>query len=293
MHGALGSRGPGGPLDSQRGAALLALVLALALGSGLVTIEWIEAAARSSHAARRTEAALAAARDALIGYATSYPDQHAGRHGPGYLPCPDTSGNGSPNTPCRATALGAAPLAPAGSARPARRVGRAALVRARPPVPGDRLQAPAAQQRHRRGPRGGRTKRHRGRDPRAGPRPAVPGSEPRSLRPRAVPGGRERNPGGRRVLLARYAALAATRPVQRPRGGALPRRADGRGPVAARSPPPARRSKSTGTRPGTRASCRGSRPGRDPSTERFPCPASPSAASPSRRGGARSRPRSG
>ena len=109
MHGAGGAPGPGGPLDSQRGAALLALVLALALGSGLVTVEWLEAAARSAHAMRRTEATLAAARDALIGYAASYPDQHADRHGPGYLPCPDTSGNGSPNTPCRATALGRLP----------------------------------------------------------------------------------------------------------------------------------------------------------------------------------------
>ena len=103
---ALGTHGPPG---SQRGAALIALVLALALGSGLVTIEWLEAAARSSHAARRTEAALAAARDALIGYAASYPDQHSGRHGPGYLPCPDTSGNGSPNTPCARKSLGRLP----------------------------------------------------------------------------------------------------------------------------------------------------------------------------------------
>ena len=99
----------GGPPDAQRGAALLALVLALALGSGLVTIAWLEAAARSAHAARRTEAALAAAREALIGYAASYPDQHSGRHGPGYLPCPDTSGNGSPNTPCPAVSLGRLP----------------------------------------------------------------------------------------------------------------------------------------------------------------------------------------
>ena len=97
------------PLDSQRGAALLALVLALALGSGVMSIEWIEAAARSSHAARRTEAALAAARDALVGYAVSYPDQHAGRDGPGYLPCPDTNGNGSPNSPCRTASLGRLP----------------------------------------------------------------------------------------------------------------------------------------------------------------------------------------
>ena len=109
MRGAPGARGPVGPLDSQRGAALLALVLALALGSGLMTIEWLEAAARSTHAARRTEAALAAAREALIGYAASYPDQHSDRHGPGYLPCPDTSGNGSPNTPCRAVSLGRLP----------------------------------------------------------------------------------------------------------------------------------------------------------------------------------------
>ena len=101
--------GTHGPPGSQRGAALIALVLALALGSGLVTIEWLEAAARSAHAARRTEAALAAARDALIGYAVSYPDQHSGRHGPGYLPCPDTSGNGSPNTPCARKSLGRLP----------------------------------------------------------------------------------------------------------------------------------------------------------------------------------------
>ena len=84
-------------------------MLALALGSGVVTVEWLEAAARSAHADRRTEAALAAARDALIGYAASYPDQHAGRHGPGYLPCPDRTGNGSPNPPCAAGSLGRLP----------------------------------------------------------------------------------------------------------------------------------------------------------------------------------------
>ena len=84
-------------------------MLALALGSGVVTVEWLEAAARSAHAARRTEAALAAAREALIGYAASYPDQHRGRAGPGYLPCPDRTGNGSPNTPCAAGSLGRLP----------------------------------------------------------------------------------------------------------------------------------------------------------------------------------------
>ena len=70
---------------------------------------WLEATARAAHAAVRTEAALAAARDALIGYAASYPDQHAGRHGPGYLPCPDRNGNGSPNTPCPRKSLGRLP----------------------------------------------------------------------------------------------------------------------------------------------------------------------------------------
>ena len=84
-------------------------MLALVLGSGAVTVGWLEAAARSTHTALRTEAALAAARDALVGYAASYPDQHSGRHGPGYLPCPDRSGNGSPNTPCRRKSLGRLP----------------------------------------------------------------------------------------------------------------------------------------------------------------------------------------
>lgn len=101
-----GSMAAAEPFRSQRGAALIALVLALALGSGLVSVRWLEAAARSSHNALRSEASLLAARDALIGYAASYPDQHRGRHGPGYLPCPDTSGNGSPNTPCRARSIG-------------------------------------------------------------------------------------------------------------------------------------------------------------------------------------------
>ncbi len=99
----------GNPMRAQRGAALTALMLMLVLGSGLAGMGWLEAKARSAHVAARTEAALAAARDALIGYAASYPDQHSGRHGPGYLPCPDTSGNGSPNTPCRRKSLGRLP----------------------------------------------------------------------------------------------------------------------------------------------------------------------------------------
>lgn len=84
-------------------------MLVLVLGAGLISTEWLEAAARANHRSARTEAALAAARDALLGYATSYPDQHSGRHGPGYLPCPDTNGNGSPNTPCGQRSLGRIP----------------------------------------------------------------------------------------------------------------------------------------------------------------------------------------
>ena len=103
-----GARNPE-PADAQRGAVLTALMLVLVLGSGAATLGWLEAAARSAHAARRTEAAVAAARDSLIGYAASYPDQHANRHGPGYLPCPDTSGNGSPNTPCGRGSIGRIP----------------------------------------------------------------------------------------------------------------------------------------------------------------------------------------
>ncbi|MGH8119764.1 MAG: hypothetical protein ACRESK_04025, partial [Gammaproteobacteria bacterium] len=43
----------------------------------------------------RTESALNQAREALIGYAVSYPDKINPDYGPGYLPCPDRNNDGA------------------------------------------------------------------------------------------------------------------------------------------------------------------------------------------------------
>ncbi|MCL2161029.1 MAG: hypothetical protein FWH56_03970 [Betaproteobacteria bacterium] len=85
---------PRAPLRHARGGALLPAVLFLL---------FVASAAASVHLAHRTGqrasarsmADLAQARDALIGYAFSYPElQHDGQ-GVGYLPCPDRTNNGS------------------------------------------------------------------------------------------------------------------------------------------------------------------------------------------------------
>ena len=81
----------------------------------------------------------------------------------------------------------AAALASARPSRPARRSGRATLVRPCQTVPGERLQAPAAQPRHRRGARSGRTGRHCRRGPLPRPGPAVSGPGAGPLRSRSVP----------------------------------------------------------------------------------------------------------
>ena len=47
-----------------------------------------------------TGLALSAAKDALIGYAVSYPDKVNPNFGPGYLPCPDITNNGSAGGSC-------------------------------------------------------------------------------------------------------------------------------------------------------------------------------------------------
>ena len=55
---------------------------------------------------KKTAAALARAKEALIGYAARYPDK------PGILPCPDSNNNGSADSPCGAigvTAIGRLP----------------------------------------------------------------------------------------------------------------------------------------------------------------------------------------
>ncbi|MDR2925698.1 MAG: hypothetical protein LBU76_07125 [Azoarcus sp.] len=80
----------------QRGGALLSAALLLLLAASAT----LAASAHLAHQAKqrsneRTVAALAQAKDALIGYAFGYPELAHDGQGIGYLPCPDKTNNGS------------------------------------------------------------------------------------------------------------------------------------------------------------------------------------------------------
>lgn len=80
-------------LSKQQGIALLAFVAALVTAATAITVTALNRSSQNVHIARDkiTAAALAQAKEALIGYAITYGDTRPGSvHG--YLPCPDTSG---------------------------------------------------------------------------------------------------------------------------------------------------------------------------------------------------------
>lgn len=75
----------------QQGLALLILVTLLASAVATVAIKALSRSDDQTARDKITQAALAYAKDALIGYAITYGDTHAGQvHG--YLPCPDQAG---------------------------------------------------------------------------------------------------------------------------------------------------------------------------------------------------------
>jgi hypothetical protein len=83
------------------------LVLLLPVGIPLVNANLYRLLADGAYRAETLEAsALSEAKLAIIGYAASYPDQHDARYGPGYLPCPDIDGDGSPDPACGVEAVG-------------------------------------------------------------------------------------------------------------------------------------------------------------------------------------------
>lgn len=92
---------------SQRpsGVALLALLGLLALIAALFVAGLAGNLSRENETSQRTTDALAQAKEALIGYAANYPDEHPGRVF-GYLPCPDRdggTGEGTADTTCGST----------------------------------------------------------------------------------------------------------------------------------------------------------------------------------------------
>src|SRR5258706_8120108 len=81
-----------------RGSVLAAAALILIAVLGLVAALEIVAGAGGAERERATERALAAAREALVAYATGRPMSAA--LGPGYLPCPDLDNDGWAESTC-------------------------------------------------------------------------------------------------------------------------------------------------------------------------------------------------
>lgn len=80
-------------IAKQKGIALLVFATVLAAAASTVTIKALNHSSGNTQIARDkiTAAALAQAKDALIGYAITYGDTHSGNvHG--FLPCPDQAG---------------------------------------------------------------------------------------------------------------------------------------------------------------------------------------------------------
>lgn len=80
----------------QRGAALLIMLVIMVVGIAAILVDSLTAASVNTARHAKTAAALAQAKDALIGYAITYADTHSGQM-PGYLPCPDPNGNAGVN----------------------------------------------------------------------------------------------------------------------------------------------------------------------------------------------------
>ena len=95
-------------LKTQQGQALFALLLLLTIGAGAAFFTLVKPANSAIERDKITAAALAQAKAALIGYATSVTlnpiCSMPNCPRPGDLPCPDTNDNGSEGTSCGNTA---------------------------------------------------------------------------------------------------------------------------------------------------------------------------------------------
>ncbi|HYR06031.1 MAG TPA: hypothetical protein VEP71_05045 [Gallionella sp.] len=75
----------------QHGAALMVMLVVMIMGIVAILVGSLNSSALQIERDKKTTAALAQAREALIGYAITYGDTHPGEvHG--YLPCPDNDG---------------------------------------------------------------------------------------------------------------------------------------------------------------------------------------------------------
>lgn len=86
-------------MRAQRGAALLLFLAIIVLATTYAVIGQLSAPQQENARQASTSAALAEAKDALLGFALSYRESHANQ-GFGYLPCPDTNNDGQAEPNC-------------------------------------------------------------------------------------------------------------------------------------------------------------------------------------------------
>ena len=88
-------------INKQSGAMLILLMLGLVLFIATVFLTGVDKTSQMLKKESKTQHSLASAKELLINFAL-LSDQQSGSPGIGYLPCPDTNGNGLSNTPCGA-----------------------------------------------------------------------------------------------------------------------------------------------------------------------------------------------
>lgn len=94
----------------QRGVILLALFVVLLLAAAGAIITVLDNNTVNQRRSDNTAMAMREAKEALIAYAVLYSENYAlAGSGPGYLPCPDSNGNGAENVPCGVNSLGRLP----------------------------------------------------------------------------------------------------------------------------------------------------------------------------------------
>lgn len=100
-------------IRKQHGVVLLAFFAILFIAGAGAIISILDFNSLNRNRDTETFKALREAKEALLAYsvlyATNYNPTNATTVGPGYLPCPDTNGNGVENLPCSGNSLGRLP----------------------------------------------------------------------------------------------------------------------------------------------------------------------------------------
>ncbi len=86
-------------LHPPKGAALILLLTIIILGATTLFLIQLNQFNSQPHNQLKTARALAQAKEALIGFALTYAENHPGQP-QGYLPCPDLNGDGRADPPC-------------------------------------------------------------------------------------------------------------------------------------------------------------------------------------------------